>query len=436
LTCLEDFQSKPVLQVGVHNHEGKQIARVDRNGRGKCCSCSCGAPMKCTGCCLTCLTCTCVMRPSFPTPCCGLLDCDPVCCDCCVKSEMTTCAFYDQPCCCFGLPLCCPSVWCCLPAIETKRFKSTSTIRLNDFEVVDSETKRPVGKLQTQYRGNYPSAYKHDPSLPFRVTGSTEDANLGMLLSGLASGMVYTMGMALPAFRDVSPKPEGNSPDFSGLVETMWASQVKKLAGLLPQGGKPLLSDDLVVQDSMVFGTATSGTQVRGWRLLEFGYASGGLSICGATLGGKVRSRRQVRTVKEVADMITAALEHQIGEAGATFYMRFELPDLEKKIIKKGSNIAGNDVMLDSKFNPPRGGFADQMEEVALACNCVRLCRCPCDCTPDRVICCRCPLYARVIRQEETVKPVGAWEESAPLPVIMKTTPMGKKPFESVMPIS
>eukprot|EP00443_Scrippsiella_acuminata_P077732 CAMPEP_0115404216 /NCGR_PEP_ID=MMETSP0271-20121206/17300_1 /TAXON_ID=71861 /ORGANISM="Scrippsiella trochoidea, Strain CCMP3099" /LENGTH=389 /DNA_ID=CAMNT_0002828177 /DNA_START=97 /DNA_END=1262 /DNA_ORIENTATION=- len=260
LTCLEDFQSKPVLQVGVHNHEGKQIARVDRNGRGRCCSCSCGAPMKCTGCCLTCLTCTCVVRPSFPTPCCGLLDCDPVCCDCCVKSEMTACAFYDQPCCCFGLPVCCPSVWCCLPAIETKLFKSTNTIRLNDFEVVDSETKKTVGKLQAQFRGNYPSAYKHDPSLPFRIAGSTEDANLGMLLSGLASGMVYTMGMAIPAFSGVSPKPEGTSPDYTGLVETRWASQVKKLAGLgSPEGNKPLLSDSLIVQDSMVFGTATSG---------------------------------------------------------------------------------------------------------------------------------------------------------------------------------
>merc|ERR1712004_467925 len=117
------------------------------------------------------------------------------------------------------------------------------------------------------------------------------------------------------------------------------------------------------------------------------------------------------------------ALEDQIGDKGTTFTMRFRLPDQEKQVLKKGDNTFG-DFMPDSKFNPPGGGFVDQMEEVDCTINCIRCWKCPCKFTQEKVICCRCPCYARVVSTAKTHP--SKWENPPPA-VIMVNAP--SKPF-------
>lgn len=286
---------------------------------------------------------------------------------------------------------------------------------LKDFDVLDNSTGEAVGKLQAQYRGNYPSAYFHNEQTAFNINGNTTTGKLGAMLSGVAAGMAYSMGLPAPAFSDVRSKPEGTSPDFSGWVEAKWAAQIKLLVG--HDGGKARLREDLIVGEDMVFGTASNGTQVRGWQLVEFGYSSDGLGCLGMSCMGKYRKPRNIRSLQEVKDMVNVALESQIGEVGTTFLMRFRLPDQEKQVIKKGENVAGALEIVDSKFNPPRGGFIDHMEQVDCTINCIRLWKFPCQFTQDKMICCRCPLYARLV-ENANVHP-SKWAEPPPAVVMI-----------------
>jgi len=242
-------------------------------------------------------------------------------------------------------------------------------------------------------------------------------------LSAVAAGVAYPMGGAEPTFSGLRAKPEGTSPDFSGWVECSWAPQVKALVGL---DSKATLRDDLIVGDDMIFGTRTNGTQVKGWLLTEIGYATDGLGCCGMSCLGKERKPRCVNTLQEVKDIVKIALEDQVGDKGTTFLMRFRLPDQEKQVIKKGENAFGELSAIDKKFNPPGGGFIDQMEEVDCTINCIRCCKFPCKFTNDKVICCRCPCYARVVNSAK-LHP-SKWAEPPPA-VVMVNAP--KKPFGS-----
>mmetsp|Transcript_27930 Transcript_27930/g.74178 ORF Transcript_27930/g.74178 Transcript_27930/m.74178 type:complete len:551 (-) Transcript_27930:264-1916(-) len=422
LTCCEDFRSKPVLQLGLHDKDGNQLARIDRNGKGGCLWCKCGFPMKCTGCCFTCCTWSCLVRPSMSMPLAGCLDCDPVCCECCVRGDRTCCSVFDQPCCCIGLPLAACSCWWCTPGCEIKHFENVSTIKFQDFDVLDAKSKEPVGLLQSQFRGNYPSMYTHNQDIAFKVNGNTTNGLLGTLLSAVATGMTYPMGDAEPTFAGLKAQPQGTSPGYSGFVECDWAPQMKLLLGL--DGGKAKLREDLIVGDDMVFGTRVNGTQVKGWLLTEIGWNADGLGCCGISCLGKQKKPRCVSTRKEVEDIVKVALEDQVGDKGTTFIMRFRLPDQEKQIIKKGDNTFGDVNLLDSKFNPPGGGFIDQMEEVDCTINCIRCCKFPCKFTHDKIICCRCPCYARVVNSAKAHP--SKWEEPPPV-VIMVNAP--KKAF-------
>lgn len=317
------------------------------------------------------------------------------------------------------------SCWWCTPGCEVNHFENVSTVKFNDFEVLESKSKEPVGNLQALFRGNYPSMYTHDQDIAFKINGNTTDGLIGTLLSAVAAGMTYPMGDAIPTFAGVRAKPEGSSPGYSGFVECSWAPQIKLLVGL--SGETPRLREDLIVGEDMVFGefgSSAVGTQVKGWLLTEIGYSQDGLGCCGISCMGKQRKPRCVSTFQEVKDIIKVALEDQIGDAGTTFQMRFRLPDPEKHIIRKGANSFGDVNVIDHAFNPALGGFVDQMEEVALTCNCIRCCKFPCNLTHEKVICCRCPCYARVVNSAKA-HPLE-WAEPPPA-VVMVTVP--KKPF-------
>jgi hypothetical protein len=260
---------------------------------------------------------------------------------------------------------------------------NTNTIRFDDFDVLNSETGQQEGVLQAVYRGNYPSAYTHDKNVPLKLFGNTGNSQCGVLLSAVAAGMAYPMGNAVPTFCGLRPRPQFTSVDWNGVVEVKTVSQVKDFFGV---DGPAKIGDDMIVQQSHVFGNKNNGTQVKGWKLEEVGYSN----------SKKKRKAKYVTSIKEVQDMIQVAYEGQIGEFGTTFELHFKLPDQEHGIVQKGNNFFGQVEALDSKFNPPMGGFARQLEAMDLACTCIRLYKCPCNFAKDKRILCRCPLYAQV----------------------------------------
>lgn len=314
-----------------------------------------------------------------------------------------------------------PCISCPCPSCEVERLPATGTIRFNDFDVVDSKDKgQSVGKLQALFRGNFPSAYIHAQDTAFKITGHSENSKIGMLLSGLASGMSYNMGKQFPVFGHMEPKDSGTSPGFDGLVVSNLADQIKRMVGL---GSDTLLREDLVVDGECLLGEKLSAVQVHGWRLVEIGYSQAAINACGMGCLGSTRAPRAVTSLKMVQDFVKVALESQTGNYGTTFQMKFEMPDQEKAVVKAGQNVFGP-VSLTDGFNPPRQGYIDQLEEVALACTCIRYCKFPCNTTQDKAVCCRMPLYARTAGSSKVVP--SAWEAVPPPPVVMVGAPREK----------
>lgn len=219
LTCLEDVQSKPVLQVGLHNQADEVVARIDRAGLGCCCKLKFELPMKCVGCMFTCVSCTCRVQPSAAPFCWGCLDCDPVCCSECVQGPKTLCSLNSCAVCRCGCPNAPPQCWCPMCGIAKRRLPAVGTMKHDTFSLKKPDGQEDCGQLQAMYRGNYPSAYMHQSTAPLKITGWSSSGVLGKLLAGVASGMGYSMGGALPVFSGLIPQPEGAGPPYDGIVE-------------------------------------------------------------------------------------------------------------------------------------------------------------------------------------------------------------------------
>lgn len=427
LTCLEDVQGKPVLQVGLHDENGNKVGRIDRSGAGCCCKCSCEAPMKCVGCCFVCLTCTAIAKPSEPVLCCGCLDCDPVCCETCVKSEKAACAFYSCPLLCCGLPCAAPTCCCPIPTVETKRLPATSTVRFDNFAVMNGEGSEQLGHMQALYRGNYPSAYLHNADMPLKerplkVTGQVTNKKAGQLLAAVAAGMSYNFGALSFVFDKLVPRLGGRSPGYDGVVEAKSAVQIKKMLGIDQE--PTIRADTMIVGDDCILGDVFNGVQVRGWKLVEIGWSKSVGTCCSIQGPGDSRAMRHVKTLEEARTIAKIPLENMLGEFGCTFWLKFELPDQEKGVVGKGMNLMG-DVSISNGFNPPRGGYVDQLESVNLACVCFRCWKFPCNFNTDKYFCCTCPLYARTVSNNQVI-PSSAWEQAPPPSVVMNGIPSQK----------
>jgi hypothetical protein len=313
-----------------------------------------------------------------------------------------------------------PPCSCALPCFTCEKVAMdyASTVRYENFEVVDASSKDRVGDLQFLYRGNYAgNAYDHmltpfgNPltppmiDMPFKVTGYASDSKIGKLMSAVAAGRSYLIGEPKPMFSDVAPKAMGMSPGFSGWVTANDSSQVKKMLDVM--------GEDLVVMEDTVLHAdhgKVMGSQVMGWKLILLGY------------GSQVKPRKMT-TLQEVKDLVAVALEHALGDFSTVFNLRFQLPDPEKPIVKSGLNLFGVDsgnIEVGSNFNPPKGGYANNMmEEVHCACIMRRCWQFPCNFNPQKTIICKVPCYAQVIKDVAPGTPGGAAAGTVPVQVVM-----------------
>lgn len=292
-----------------------------------------------------------------------------------------------------------------------------------DFDITN-QAGQQVGAMQFQYRGNFPSAYTEfqnpfGPLKPFKVFGATNDATMGMMMTSLAAGRSYNLGGAAPLFAHIPPMAKGRSPDFSGLVCVPKKSHAEAMiAKLNPE-------TMIVMEDCVLYTGDKDGHQVKGWKLLKVGYmeqppgAGGVYYSMGQTVGGKQVEPRVVKTPKEASDIVKVGAEMQSGDYGAVWNFEFDLPDPEKQIKRKGFNLGFGEMDMDGSFNPPRGGFAVEMQEVMVTCEMVRYFQTPCNFTQKRQFCCKLPLYAEEVPQAATT-PIGQYGgPNAPPQVIM-----------------
>lgn len=292
---------------------------------------------------------------------------------------------------------------------ETKPLETVSTIKLETHGVVSATggERTNLGMIQFQYRGNFPSAYTHDPTKPLTAAVAANTADIGLLASTVVVGKVYEMGEPLyPPFFDLPPRPEGRSPDFDGWVICKQTSQMEKLFSVL--------QDDLVVQQDFVLGDHINGVQVRGWVLTDMGYINQGSECCGTTYGSGKQDPRPISSKDKFKEIKDQSMEGHIGEYGMAWILRFRLPDHEKQVV-----CNEGEVQVDGKFNPLGAGFAKNMlEEVACACVCMRVWKFPCNMQHKYKPLCKMPLYAQ--------KYTGAMQVSQkstnpPIQVVMNT---------------
>lgn len=291
-----------------------------------------------------------------------------------------------------------------------------NTMMFEDFPIMASnDGSKQVGALQFVYRGNYPSAYTHDQMKPLKVSSAAETVQLGQLMAALAAGRVYEMGEAQPVFASVKALPTDCSPDFTGEVIASQANQVKSLIDAINP-------NTMVVMADAMLGTHFEGTQVKGWKLIRAGYKKDdwfsclcplcptmGLFTCclwtgpwiPIKVGGASKKPRYMSTVEELRTLVTGALQDQSGDFGTNFILEFQLPDQEKQIVKKGENTFGSVVEMASQFNPSGGGFAEQMEEVRMACTCIQCWRFPCNFNQKKSYLCSVPCYAQKVSVTE-----------------------------------
>lgn len=296
-----------------------------------------------------------------------------------------------------------------------KALETTSTIQLETHGLVSSAERANLGIIQFQYRGNFPSSYTHDQTLPLNAAVAANSSTVGLLASGVVVGKVYSMGAPEAPFYDLPPRPEGRSPDFDGWVTVTQSSQVNDLLALL--------REDLVVPSvirvggpkegqELTLGDPVSGVNVRGWVLTDIGYMKTGMECCGTQMGKGKKEPVSVKTYEEVKKIVDVAMEGEIGEYGTNFMMRFRLPDNEKQVVTED---------VDFKFNPTGQGFKKEMlEEVACACVCMRVWMFPCNLTHTFKPLCTLPLYARV---RDTPLSSGK-SNHAPIQVVMNTRTM------------
>lgn len=258
--------------------------------------------------------------------------------------------------------------------------------------------------------------YMHGDRTPLRVVGNMVSGKEGKLLAAFAAGLSYGLGNMFPIFSGIIPKPEGRSPEYDGVVRAKRKSQVQALLGIDMPGA---IAEDMIVRDSCVFGNDINGVDVQGWKLVEMGFINGDLTVCGIPIWGRRKEMRHVKTVKDAQEIAKIAMDAMVGDYGTTFEMKFECVDVEKPVVRRGVTITG-ELDLYNGFNPPRKGFAAQMEEVSCACMAFRICTS----RNDKEVICKCPCYAREIGDNQVVP--DAWSEVPPPNVIMHGIPSEK----------
>lgn len=307
--------------------------------------------------------------------------------------------------------------------------KKTNTIHFESFPVTSPDsTRTAVGKMQFVYRGNYPTPYVHDQWVPLKVTGVTDNAQLGMLMGALATGKTYPFSDPEPLFSAIEPTSNNISPWFDGTVLAKEGKQVKELLDCIDQ-------QTMCVMKDFVIGDHVHGTQVKGWRLNKMGYTKNSTTVCcGHAFGGEPEELQTIKHIQHAKDLWAQGQE---GSTGTMYALFFTLPDSEKPIVKKGGNLIGSLIGdLDGQFNPPNGGFVDPMEEVMLNCTCVRLWKFPCNFNQKKSFCCQCPVYAQFIKADQivAVAPIGSSPGEAAPPQVVMNPGMTLSQFNQVLP--
>lgn len=384
-TCMEDVRSNPVPGVMLYDEKGNRYASTYRNGRGCCCTCQPKCPMMCIpiSCCgipssaFTCLACTCECWPG-PWGCCRSpfnCICDPVCGQCCVRGNTPCMKYTNVPLLACCIPCTCCAIFCCCPSCETKPLPIRSTFKYERINIYDD--KDTVGEMQFQYRGNAPSSYTHHPETPFQVFMRMSKEGLsGLVASSIMIARAYTMGLPAPLLSETPLN--GKSPGYDGMVYTENTDHIKVL--------EKLLDDDNLVTGRCVVGSH----DVTGYTLIAVGYKETTDKCCYcSTGGGTTRAPVPVTSKEKSREIFQNGYDLTPGDLNkVTWTLRFYLKEPEKDVLTaKTANV-------DSKFEDYF--HSEQLEEVALACTCVRYCTCQKNgCNKVENVCCRCPCYAR-----------------------------------------
>lgn len=172
----------------------------------------------------------------------------------------------------------------------------------------------------------------------------------------------------------------------------------------------------MIVDQDVVFKDGPIGRNVKGWKLVEVGWSKSKGTMCGVQGPGRQQRLVYVTDKKRAQEIVIMATESMIGNYGTTFLLHFECMDPESQIVKK----------TDRDFDPLGGGFASQLEEVALAVKCSRIWQFPANCNKYEVQACRCPLYAQVVAGDGNVIPDAWGETTKPISVLMLHPPKSK----------
>lgn len=184
--------------------------------------------------------------------------------------------------------------------------------------------------------------------------------------------------MGLPAPLLSETPLNGKSPGYDGMVYTENTDHIKVL--------EKLLDDDNLVTGRCVVGSH----DVTGYTLIAVGYKETTDKCCYcSTGGGTTRAPVPVTSKEKSREIFQNGYDLTPGDLNkVTWTLRFYLKEPEKDVLTaKTANV-------DSKFEDYF--HSEQLEEVALACTCVRYCTCQKNgCNKVENVCCRCPCYAR-----------------------------------------
>lgn len=271
-----------------------------------------------------------------------------------------------------------------------------SSFKYEQIDIAKSGNK--VGSVQLQYRGNVPSAYTHDETVPFSVGMYMQNGEKeGIVASAIAFAKSYTLGLPQPFLANVPLTKL--SPGYDGWVFTMHSDEIKKLeANLSP--------NNVVMEKTFLGGTGPNAIDVTGYTLIQVGWEAAMGQCMGCTCGGKTQKPVDAVVRDEASEIFKKGFEW----GNPTWMLRFYLKDPEKEI-------------LNSKTARVHGDFKDYyqtepMEQVRLACVNYRLCKFPADCAVKKSVCCSCPLYARA-QHTARVLPHSPDAQKVPPQVVM-----------------
>lgn len=436
LTCLEQVRGHDRDVLGLYDERGARIAAVVKKGWGCCLDCKPSFPLKCmpvrcfgiSSSALICVACTveawptpdpvtcsgigilsklCCVLTDMPYPCLrpcgagkagcswgliphGCISCDPVCGECCIRGPVPKYRATNFPLCCCCIPCTCLMIACPSCYLERRELPFNGTFRYETMEIKSHGQLK--GKIQFQHRGNYPSAYVHEQSTPFTTAMNVPDGGkLGLLATAVMMARSYTFGLPQPLLQDLPATSSG--PNFDGWCQVFNDEDVLKIMQSLDDNNN-------VVKEC----TVGKDLQLKGYTLAKIGYdCRSGKFLC--LSWGAQQHRKPVDVVKksDTVEIINNALANM---GGKTWHLLFFMKDPEKPILTKRLSKD-----IDSKF---KEWFMTDMQEVNIACACVRFWHCPCKFTRHRSVCCRIPLLLKPRAGGSAVHPEPEPEKGLP----------------------